>query len=49
MVALLHALNDLPAKLDEESPTFKRGHQARRHELWRVAYPYDLCRAKTRS
>jgi len=40
-VALLQALNDLPAKPDEESPTFKRVQQARRHELWRVAHPYD--------
>ena len=40
-VALLKALNDLPAKQDEESPTFKRVRQARRHELWRVAHPYD--------
>ena len=23
------------------SPTFKRVRQARRHELWRVAHPYD--------
>ena len=40
-VALLQALNDLSAKPDEESPTFKRVRQARRHELWRVAHPYD--------
>ena len=40
-VALLQALNDLTAKPDEESPTFKRVRQARRHELWRVAHPYD--------
>lgn len=40
-VALLQSLNDLPAKPDEESPTFKRVRQARRHELWRVAHPYD--------
>ena len=36
-VALLQALNDLPAKPDEEAPTFKRVRQSRRHELWRVA------------
>jgi hypothetical protein len=30
-----------PAKPDEESPTFKRVRQARRHEVWRVAHPYD--------
>lgn len=29
-VALLQALNDLPAKPDEEFPTFKRVRQARR-------------------
>ncbi len=40
-VALLQALNDLPAKPEEESPTFKRVRQACRHELWRVAHPYD--------
>jgi hypothetical protein len=38
-VALLQALNDLPAKPDEESPTFKRVRQARRHELWRGRPP----------
>jgi hypothetical protein len=38
-VAFLQSLNDLPAKPDEESPTFKRVRQARRHELWRVAHP----------
>ena len=40
-VALLQALNDLPAKPDEESPTFERVRQGRRQELWRVAHPYD--------
>ncbi len=40
-VALLQALNDLPGKPVEESATFKRVRQARRHELWRVAHPYD--------
>ena len=38
-VALLQALNDLPAKPDEEFPTFKRVRQARSHEPWRAAYP----------
>jgi hypothetical protein len=38
-VALLQALNDLPAKPDEESPTFKRVRQARCHEPWRAAFP----------
>jgi hypothetical protein len=40
-VALLQALTDLPAKPVEESATFKRVRQARRHELWRVAHPFD--------
>jgi hypothetical protein len=40
-VALLQALTDLPGKPVEESATFKRVRQARRHELWRVAHPYD--------
>jgi hypothetical protein len=30
-----------PAKPAEESATFKRVQQARRHELWRVAHPFD--------
>jgi hypothetical protein len=32
-VALLQALNDLPSKPGEESATFKRVRQARRHKL----------------
>ena len=40
-VALLQALTDLPAKPTEESATFKPVRQARRHELWRVAHPFD--------
>lgn len=40
-VALLQALNSLPAKPAEESATFKRVRQASRHELWRVAHPFD--------
>ncbi len=40
-MALLQALTDLPAKPTEESATFKRVRQAKRHELWRVAHPYD--------
>ena len=40
-VALLKELNDLPAKPIEETATFKRVQQARRHELWRVAHPFD--------
>jgi hypothetical protein len=39
--ALLQALNELPAKPEEESATFKQVRQARRHELWRVAHPFD--------
>ena len=40
-VALLKALRDLAGKPDEESATFKQVRQARRHELWRVAHPYQ--------
>jgi len=40
-VALLQALTDLPGKPTGESATFKRVRQARRHELWRVAHPFD--------
>jgi hypothetical protein len=40
-VALLQALTDLSAKPAEEAATFKRVRQARRHELWRVAHPFD--------
>ena len=40
-VALLQALTDLPHKPIEESATFKRVRAARRHELWRVAHPFD--------
>jgi hypothetical protein len=41
VTALLQELNDLPARPAEESATFKRVRQARRHELWRVAHPFD--------
>lgn len=41
VTALLQALADLPAPPVEESATFKRVRQARRHELWRVAHPFD--------
>ena len=41
-VALLQALNDLPAKPDEESPTFKRVRQARCYDPWRAAHPTTL-------
>jgi hypothetical protein len=40
-VALLQALNELQTKPAEESATFKRVQQARRHELWRVAHPFN--------
>jgi hypothetical protein len=40
-VALLQELNDLSAKPEDETATFKRVRQARRHELWRVAHPFD--------
>jgi hypothetical protein len=38
--ALLQALMELQQK-PEESATFKSVRQAKRHELWRVAHPYD--------
>ena len=31
-----------PAEPEEESATFKRVRQARRHQLWRVAHPFAL-------
>jgi hypothetical protein len=40
-VALLQELSDLPAKPEEETATLRRVRQARRHELWRVAHPFD--------
>lgn len=39
--ALLQALTDLEGEVTEESPTFKRVRQARRHPLWRIAHPYE--------
>lgn len=39
--ALLGVLRDLPAKPTEETATFKRVRQATRHEIWRVAHPFD--------
>ena len=39
--ALLAALRRLPEKPVRESATFKRVRQARRHELWRAAHPFD--------
>ena len=40
-VALLDAVRDLQEKPTQESATFCRVRQARRHELWRVAHPFD--------
>lgn len=40
-VALLAELRDLEAPPEEESPTFKRVRQAKRHEIWRIAHPYE--------
>ena len=39
--ALLGALRDLQAKPAVESATLKRVRQATRHEIWRVAHPFD--------
>lgn len=39
--ALLGVLRDLPGKPTEETATLKQVRQARRHEIWRVAHPYD--------
>jgi hypothetical protein len=39
--ALLGVLRDLQAKPTLESATLKRVRQATRHEIWRVAHPYD--------
>ena len=39
-VALLAELQDLTRPPTEESATFKRVRQARRHELWRLAHPF---------
>lgn len=39
--ALLGYLRDLPEKPREETATLKRVRQARRHEIWRLAHPFD--------
>lgn len=39
--ALLGVLRGLPAKPTEETATLKRVRQATRHEIWRVAHPFD--------
>ena len=41
VTALLADLQDLEKKPQEESATYKRVRQARRHELWRVGHPFD--------
>jgi hypothetical protein len=41
VTAMLADLQDLEKKPEEESATYKRVRQARRHELWRVGHPYD--------
>ena len=39
--ALLAVLRDLPSKPTEDSATLKRVRQATRHEIWRIAHPFD--------
>ena len=39
--ALLAVLRAFEQKPTEESATLKRVRQATRHEIWRVAHPYD--------
>ncbi len=39
--ALLSVLRDLPVKPTEDTATIKHVRQAHRHEIWRVAHPYD--------
>lgn len=40
-LALLEELAQLDGEPAEESATFKRVRQAKRHRLWRVAHPYE--------
>lgn len=40
VVAMLQRLQELNHEPNDESATFKRVRQARRHRLWRVAHPY---------
>lgn len=40
-LALLDYLLELPARPMEETKTLMRVRQARRHEIWRLAHPYD--------
>lgn len=39
--ALLGELQDLPSAPVEDTATLKRVRQARRHQLWRLAHPFD--------
>ncbi|MGH3471761.1 MAG: hypothetical protein ACRDPG_06920 [Nocardioidaceae bacterium] len=39
--ALLSVLRDQEGKPSEESATLKQVRQATRHEIWRVAHPFD--------
>jgi len=40
-LALLDHLRHLPEPPTEETATLKRVRQARRHEIWRLARPFD--------
>lgn len=40
-LALLDHLRNLPERPREETATLKRVRQARRHEIWRLAHPFD--------
>jgi hypothetical protein len=41
MLALLEELEELDRAPTEETATLKRVRKARRHELWRLAHPFD--------
>ena len=40
-LALLSYLRDLPERPESETATLKRVRQAKRHEIWRLAHPFD--------
>lgn len=40
-LALLGYLRDLPERPASETATLKRVRQAKRHEIWRLAHPFD--------
>ncbi len=40
-LALLGYLRDLPERPESETATLKRVRQAKRHEIWRLAHPFD--------